>query len=492
MSTPSSAARTYQDAITALNSLQSNFAVLSAVKASGMNMNLQAMPEMREWVRRIGYTPASFTPLNLLHIAGTKGKGSTAAFASSLLQQHRAAGLIQKTGLFTSPHLRAVRERIQLNGAPLSEPEFARYFFEVWDRLAASAAAEGRDPADRPAYFRFLTLVALHAYVAEGVDSAVIEVGVGGEYDSTNVIAAPTVVGISALGIDHVGVLGVTLPEIAWHKAGIFKPGAEAFSVPQPEEAMAVVRERAAEIGVPLEVVQVHPEIASGAAKLGLAAEFQKENAALALAMVQAHMRKLGHEVPEVRMDAPLPEGVKRGLETVKWDGRCQSVVESAALEWCIDGAHTVESLAAAGTWFGGRTNSAPSRTRILIFNQQNRDAPEKLLHALAVSLKTSLPSTTPLFTYAIFCTNVTFAAGGGGYKPDLMGVGADTKAVAELTVQKALAAAWSEEDPGVQVAVMPTVQEAVEMARGIEGEKVAFVTGSLHLVGGVLEVLDV
>lgn len=317
-------------------------------------MNAQAIPEMLEWMRRTGYTPTALTPLNIIHVSGTKGKGSTCAFATSILSQYRTPqGPITKTGLYTSPHLRAVRERIQIDGKPLSEELFARYFFEVWDRLEESAAMEGKDPSEKPVYFRFLTLVAFHAYVREGVDSAVFEVGVGGEYDSTNVVEAPTVVGVTALGIDHVGVLGGTIEEIAWHKAGVFKAGATAYTVEQPAAAMAVLRKRAAEKGVPLEVVTVHPDIASGKVKLGLAAEFQLGNAALATVLAAAHLRKLGLAV-EVAADRPLPTEFVRGLEKVEWPGRCQ-VVKEGKLEWNIDGAHTMESLDAAGKWFAER-----------------------------------------------------------------------------------------------------------------------------------------
>lgn len=124
-----------------------------------------------------------------------------------------------------------------------------------------------------------------------------------------------------------------------------------------------------------------------------------------------------------------------------------------------------------------------------MIFNQQNRDAPEKLAEALSSSLKTAL-STSDVFTHAVFCTNVTFKE--QGYKPDLMSVGAPSAAIAELTVQKGLAKAWKEQDENAVTEVRGTIEEAVEYARGLEGETQVLVTGSLHLVGGLLEVLDV
>lgn len=411
--------RTYASAITALNSLQSNFAILAAIRSSGKKMNASAIAEMITWLSRIGYTPSDLTQLNLLHVAGTKGKGSTSAFISSILNQYRLSpsSPISKIGLYTSPHLRAVRERIQINGQPIGEVEFTKYFFEVWDRLEESAMKEGRDKADKPVYFRFLTLVAFHAYLREGVDTAVIEVGIGGEYDSTNVIEKPTVVGITSLGIDHVGVLGDTIGEIAWHKAGVFKKGVPAVVVPQVEEAMEVIKKRAEEREVEkLDIIEVGrwKEIADGSVKLGLEGEFQKGNAALAVGMVEEHFRRLGKE-SGIREGREFPEVVRKGLEEVKWAGRCQTVREGE-LEWSIDGAHTVESLEAAGKWYGEKKRDCV-KNRVLIFNQQNRDAPEKLAFALASSLKKALGS-KDMFTHAIFCTNVTFRE--AGYKPGL------------------------------------------------------------------------
>jgi len=328
-------------------------------------MNERAIPEMVEWTRRIGYVPSDFNQLNVIHVAGTKGKGSTCAFASSILSEYRRAGLLRRTALYTSPHLRAVRERIQIDGRPLAEAEFARYFFEVWDAIEASAAREGRDPRDKPVYFRFLTLMAFHACVREGVDSAVFEVGIGGEYDSTNIIEKPTAVGITSLGIDHVGVLGDSIEQIAWNKAGIIKSGAKAFTVEQPASAMEMLSTRASERRAELHIVRVHPEIRNGTAKLGLSADFQMGNASLAAVLVGAHMEALGHPI-DVTPEGPLPEEVKRGLLSVDWPGRCQ-VITQGSIEWNIDGAHTMESLEAAGKWFAGRrrrrcVGSPPSR----------------------------------------------------------------------------------------------------------------------------------
>jgi folylpolyglutamate synthase len=144
-----------------------------------------------------------------------------------------------------------VRERIQINNQPLSEEAFAKYFFEVWDRLEESAAKAGhKDPKStetKPVYFRFLTLMALHSYMQEKVGSAVLECGIGGEYDSTNILIKPSATAVTSLGIDHTAMLGDTIESIAWHKAGVFKEGVPAFTAPQPESALKVLHERAQE-----------------------------------------------------------------------------------------------------------------------------------------------------------------------------------------------------------------------------------------------------
>ena len=149
-------------------------------------------------------------------------------------------------GLYTSPHLVTVRERIRINGAPLPEDEFAKYFFEVWDRLIANNTVcylpyahrgiylrrhlQRKIPTtpDMPGYFRFLTLMAFHVFLDKRVDATILEVGIGGTYDSTNIVPSPIVTGITALGIDHIQVLGKTIQDIACQKSGIFKVNSNA------------------------------------------------------------------------------------------------------------------------------------------------------------------------------------------------------------------------------------------------------------------------
>lgn len=447
--------------------------------------------------------------MKAIHIAGTKGKGSTAAFTSSILAQFigdKGTKSLAKVGLYTSPHLRFVRERIQINGEPLSERLFAQYFFEIWDRLEDAAKAAGEDPkapGAKPVYFRFLTLMAFHAYMTEKVDTAVIECGIGGAYDSTNLIECSVVTGITSLGIDHVGLLGSTIGEIAWHKSGIMKPGVKCFTPSsQPEDAKQVMEQVAKEKGSVLEYVEIDPAIASGQVRLGLQADFQKINASLAVALAKEWLTQHGYaSQPDFELK------IRRGLETVRWPGRCETRHEPG-IKWCIDGGHTLESIDLAGKWFASQlvtTSSSPAISspvhpgpRFLIFNQQTRDA-ASLATALFQTLSTALHDHHP-FTHAIFCTNTTFKE--TGFKPDLVSVNTNASDVETLKVQTNLAETWRKIDPATQVEVVRTIEEAVDIVRAFarhqqgaekeeEKEVTALVTGSLHLVGGFLEVLE-
>ena len=341
--------------------------------------------------------------------------------------------------------------------------------------------------------------MAFHTYLREGVDAAIIECGIGGEYDCTNVITHPVVCGISRLGIDHVMMLGNSIEEISWHKAGIMKSGTKCFTVEQKSDALEVLEGRARDKQVSLEVVPVHPEIQSGAVQLGLSADFQKANASLAIAIAQHFLADRGISNGETN-DA-LNERFQKGLRDVRWGGRCETRKEKD-LMWYIDGGHTSESLELTGKWFADQLvpNSIPidssKQTRILIFNQQTRDA-AALVQVLYESVSTSFPTKiSPPFTHAIFCTNSTFES--TGFSPELMNLNSNTESIRELTVQKAIAKKWGDMDSTTDIKVVGTIEEAVRSVRRLvdtrdakAGDVMALVTGSLHLVGGFLEVLE-
>jgi folylpolyglutamate synthase len=197
---------------------------------------------------------------------------------------------------------------------------------------------------DKPAYFRYLTLVCFHAFMQENVDAVILEVGIGGEYDSTNVIEKPIVCGISSIGIDHVALLGDTKEKIAWHKTGIFKKDCPAVCSPSVETVEQVFRERAVEKQVSSLLILDDNAIKSVPKKLGLPGKHQQFNAALAKSMCQTwltEMQSRGYGV-EYNEEATIS-----GLENAFWPGRCQTVKSENFPEtvWHLDGAHTAESL---------------------------------------------------------------------------------------------------------------------------------------------------
>lgn len=342
--------------------------------------------------------------------------------------------------------------------------------------------------------------MAFHTFKSEGVDAAVIECGIGGAYDSTNILTAPSVTGITSLGIDHIGVLGSTLPEIAWHKAGIMKPSAKCYTpASQDPSAREVLDSRAANVPTTLTYIDIHPSIANKSWPLGLQAEFQKTNASLAVAIASDFLTQRSINPSKTAAQSLID----RGLASTTWAGRCDTRHEGN-ITWCIDGGHTLDSITLAGQWFATQlhhlsstpASTSPKIKSYLIFNQQTRErSASSLALALHAALAPLLPTTTTsAFDAVLFCTNTTYLS--AGTAPDLIAVGANNADVDALTVQNELAQTWRGVDPRANVEVRRTIEEAVQFVRddpvAEEGvRKVVLVTGSLHLVGGVLEVLE-
>ena len=200
------------------------------------------MDRMRALVESLGLD-RDLPPI--VHVAGTKGKGSVAAMTASML---RAQGL--RTGLYTSPHLHSFRERIRLDGEPLTAQAFADAVARVWpaiEKMAGSAIGA-------PSTFEALTAMALDTFRAEEADAIVLEVGLGGRLDATNVVES-SVAALTSISYDHTAILGDTLAEIASEKAGIIKRSQPVVTAPQRPEAMAVIAERCRAMSATLTVV---------------------------------------------------------------------------------------------------------------------------------------------------------------------------------------------------------------------------------------------
>ncbi|KAF8897674.1 Mur ligase [Infundibulicybe gibba] len=479
------ATKSYKNAIELLNSLQSNAATLEAVRASGGRLSEFAIPEMIEYLQRIGYNVEDLNVLNVAHITGTKGKGSTSAFTDSILRRARPDW---KIGLYTSPHLIAVRERIRINGAPISEDDFTRYFFDVWERLEKNNIRKLSSTTIMPGYFRFITLVAFHAFLDMKVDATILEVGVGGKYDSTNIVPKPVVTAVTALGIDHTA------------KGGIFKAGVPALTVNQPEEGLKVLEQQAKDLEASeFNVTQIIPGLPD--IKLGLAGIHQVQNANLAV-----HISHLFLQSQTTwKSDDLLPSSFVEGLQLARWPGRCQTVVDPKhqSVGWYLDGAHTVESLDCCFQWFVSPGVGLPADVnpaRILIFNCTNGRSGTAFLGAahakIAAQLRLHQEHAAPatFFDHVIFCTNVTYAD--GGFKGDLTTLAIPVDDLAELKTQQQLASTWSALIPSFpqsNIHVLPSIEHAVRQVRKVESEASqpvqVLVTGSLHLIGGLIEV---
>ncbi|MGO8675340.1 MAG: bifunctional folylpolyglutamate synthase/dihydrofolate synthase [Limisphaerales bacterium] len=269
--------------------------------------------------------------LRFVHVAGTNGKGSTCAMLESV---YRAAGL--RVGLFTSPHLVAFGERIQVNRHPIGEAEVARLAAEL--RLWVEQFPQ----ADHPTFFEVVTIMALRHFAAQQCDVVVWETGLGGRLDATNIVT-PLASVITNIQFDHQQWLGETLADIASEKAGIIKPGVPVITGTEAPEALDVIAAKAREQNAPLTIITPadaqRPPLDS--VNLPLLGRHQRANAAVAVAVVRALARHL--PVSESKLSA--------GLSRVRWAGRLQLATLPSGQKLLLDGAHNVggaEMLASA------------------------------------------------------------------------------------------------------------------------------------------------
>lgn len=499
--------RNYAESINALNSLQSNAATIEAIRKSGRTVNELNEPEMTEYLERIGHKKSDLDGINIIHITGTKGKGSTAAFCDALLQKARTSST-QKVGLYTSPHMVAARERIRIDGTPLSESDFAHFFWEVWDRLEQNPHRALPTTPLRPMYFRFMTLLAFHVFISLKVSATLLEVGIGGLYDSTNIVDHPVVTGVTALGLDHTAILGHTLEEIALQKAGIFKHSVPALSVEQPAVALCELEKYAHQVcASEFRVVRINDAIRH--TKLGLPGDHQYANASLALDLVRTFAQSpTGARTMPGASDklgcvgAPVPELALEALASAFWPGRCQVVPAKDAFQatYFLDGAHTVESVRVCVRWFV-RESAGDQQPHVLIFNCTNGRSAHTLLEAMRDELSRCGADARTFFRYVLFCTNNTFADGGSA--SDLTSHSIDPKDLQSMSVQRELLRAWcalqridahdelSAQDGDARVQVMPSIEHAMNAVRAYALESNSlpdvFVAGSLHLVGGCM-----
>lgn len=321
---------------------------LSSLPPSTIKLGLE---RIREALDALAHPEAAYPAV---HVAGTNGKGSTCAFTAACLHQQ---GL--KVGLYTSPHLVRINERIQVAGQPIPDDLLGQRVLEVLDRYPRRA--------ERPfplTYFELGTLVALWHFQQERVDVAVLETGLGGRLDATN-CARPAVTAITPISFDHMDLLGHTLDAIAREKAGICKPGVPCVVSRQPDEALRAIQDAAAAAGAPLWLEGRDFELTAGVGRsaglryrgrawaldelqLSLRGAHQIQNAAVALACLEALATgERGVLVSET--------AARAGLRTARWPGRLEEISSGSASDpgppLVLDGAHNpgaMEALCAA------------------------------------------------------------------------------------------------------------------------------------------------
>lgn len=256
-------------------------------------------------------------------------------------------GFPQKVGFYSSPHLVYPEERIRIGSSPIGRPLFAKYFFEVYDALSLHSTMPSEAT---PRYLQLFLLVALHAFICEGVDAAILETHHGGEFDATNVIDRPVVTAVTALGMDHVAQLGPSIENIAWHKAGIFKYGAGAFSLPQEPKAAETLRRRAVQKEVKLQTV--HGDLQLQNVSPDIKPKVQLLNCSLALAVSRYFLVQKSPAKPGL-----LDCDVRKGVAQFNWPGRFQTISKGTLL-WFLDGAHNEMSVVESAAWFIDNANS--------------------------------------------------------------------------------------------------------------------------------------
>lgn len=318
--------------------------------------------------------------LKSIHIAGTNGKGSTAAMVTAFAKAH---GL--RVGTFTSPHMDSIRERIQLDGVPLEEEPFwqaASVVREVENRLLEEWGAFN--------YFEILTAMMFVVFQQEAVDLAIIEVGIGGLLDNTNV-GHPLVSVITTIGLDHQDLLGSTLEEITAQKAGIIKSGQQVVVGPVTRECMDVIRSTASKQGATVQafdedffLIEDSYQDSSQTIpleQLALKGAFQKENATVAIRAFRVWMESTGRSAQA--------EFIEAALRVVSWPGRMEALQDTPLV--MIDGAHNLPAIERLVQNMTGRIG----KKQTLLFSALTRKDSQQML----LRLQEALPDVNIILT---------------------------------------------------------------------------------------------
>ena len=301
---------------------------LESLNVFGIKPGLERITDL---LSRLGNPQSKY---KTVHVTGTNGKGSVCAMLNEMLS---TAGF--KTGMFTSPHLTSYCERLRLNGREIDEESFAA----LVERIAHEIDEMIGEGGEHPTQFEALTAMAFECFAREHVDYAVIEVGLGGTLDSTNVIT-PSVSVITNVGMDHADKCGGTLEGIAEHKAGIIKRGIPIVTAARGEP-LKIIKAVASKLNAPLHVVDTDQVLS-----LSLEGEYQRENAAVAIAAAEC--------LNEPRLTTSI---IENALKHVKWAGRFE-LFNVNGRTVVIDGAHNPDGVAALRRSLDNKFGDRPRR----------------------------------------------------------------------------------------------------------------------------------
>ncbi|KAL4888960.1 Mur ligase [Aspergillus ambiguus] len=421
---------------------------------------------MKDWLLLLGHTVRTtyrylgtvnrgqaddLDRLNVIHVAGTKGKGSTCAYVDSFLREHAARhGISRKIGLYTSPSLWP-RHRIRIDSNPLPEDLFVNRILEVSRGLSLDFGSSAPAP-QTPGFLQMMAIIAFHTFIKEGVNVVICETHHGGEFDATNFIRRPAITAITKIGMDHVDNLGRSFRDIAWHKTGIFREGVLALSVPQDPEAADEIKRRAEEKGALLLFVEdVGVE--------GVPLE-QRENCVLATQIANRFLQLSGHSLDEGDIAA--------GIEKCHWAGRFD-IVRHPNCTWYLDGAHNETSMNVVAEWYE-RVTSPRDSVRVLMFAhfspKRTRDW-TRILGILGASLQTHI-------SHVIFVNQIEFD---------------DHFTTPEGWLEE-YAQFWANNWPGSSIYRAASVKDGINQAKRFGAGAQILVTGSLYLVEAALEIV--
>ncbi|MFT5486162.1 MAG: dihydrofolate synthase/folylpolyglutamate synthase [Paracoccaceae bacterium] len=425
-----------------IRNLQRTDAVLERLTALHPKLIDLGLDRTERLLRALGNPEQQLPPV--IHVAGTNGKGSTIAIMRAIAE---ASGLSVHT--YTSPHLIRFHERIVLNGTPIDEAAL----------LAILEECETANDGQPVTFFEITTAAAFVAYARTPADLLLLETGLGGRFDSTNVIGAPAATVITPVSLDHMQFLGDTVEKIAFEKAGILKPGVPGIIGPQQAGALAVIEARAAEIDVPLSIFGIDWSAAPDGADDMIYRDDEGEVVLPAPALPGAHqIANAGAAIAALRNWNPRHFGFEDfavGMSTTRWPGRLQRLengpltgLAPSGWEVWLDGGHNP----AAGDALAETLAGWDRRPTVLVCAmQENKDATGFITPLAKVAdrlIAIDLPGTTP------------------GHPPD--GIAETARAA------------------GINAEIVDTLDAALKRLSGAPGR--VLICGSLYLAGDVLD----